>query len=93
MSLKSIATCWESGDLVRCGFTSSEVSKPSPHLFLLLKKPPYSVYNIRGSTLFLGIDLSNWSLKVLGLIWKQVYWRDLRGAIIPYYLILNSNGL
>ncbi|PWZ41196.1 Centromere/kinetochore protein zw10 [Zea mays] len=25
MSLKSITSCWESGDLVRCGFTSSEV--------------------------------------------------------------------
>jgi len=35
MSLKSITAAWESGDLVSCGFTSSEVSKPSPSLFFL----------------------------------------------------------
>jgi len=38
MSLKSITACWESGDLARCGFTSSEVSKPSSHLFFFFKK-------------------------------------------------------
>jgi hypothetical protein len=27
MSLKSITAAWESGELVNCGFTSSEVSK------------------------------------------------------------------
>ncbi|KAF8676523.1 hypothetical protein HU200_046935 [Digitaria exilis] len=30
MSLKSITAAWESGDLVSCGFTSSEVSNPNP---------------------------------------------------------------
>jgi len=38
MSLKSITACWESGDLARCGFTSSEVSKPSSHLFFFEKR-------------------------------------------------------
>jgi hypothetical protein len=41
MSLRSITAAWESGELVSCGFTSSEVIKAFAGYFVFDPKPEF----------------------------------------------------